>query len=78
MKPNKQNIPDNQSANLATQLGLALSIPSLLVAGPLVGYGLGWLIRRWTGWGSWVTMAMVLVGIAAGIRQVVQVIRRLS
>lgn len=77
MKPNKQNLPDDQSANLATQLGLALSIPTLLAAGPLVGYGLAWLIRRWTGWGPWVTMVMVLLGIAAGIREVVQVIKRL-
>lgn len=69
---------DDNTPKLAQQLGLALSIPSLLAAGPLVGFGLAWLIRRWTGWGSWVTGVLVILGLAAGIREVVQVIRRLS
>jgi ATP synthase protein I len=69
---------DDNTPNLAQQLGLALSIPTLLAAGPLVGFGLAWLIRRWTGWGEWVTWLMVILGIIAGIREVVSVIRRLS
>ena len=57
---------------------MAMMIPSLLVCGPLVGYGLGWAIRRWIGGGDWVTIGMVLLGMAAGIRESVLVIRKLS
>lgn len=75
---NREPAKGDDTPKLYTQLGLALSIPTLLAAGPLVGFGLGWLIRHWTGWGEWVTWVMVLLGIVAGIRETVLVIRRLS
>jgi F0F1-type ATP synthase assembly protein I len=60
------------------QAGVALTIPALLVSGPLVGYGLGWLIRRWTGWGPWVDVLMLLLGLIAGARETIKVIRKIS
>ena len=60
------------------QIGLAMSIPMLLAAGPLVGFGLGWLVRRWTGWGVWVTVVFLLLGMVAGIRETIKVIRKVS
>lgn len=60
------------------QAGLALSIPSLLAAGPLAGWLIGWLIQRWTGWGNWVVVVFVFVGLAAGIRESIRVIQKLS
>lgn len=67
-----------ETTGMYSQLALAVSIPALLVSGPLVGFGLGWLIRHWTGWGPWVTWVLVLLGTVAGIREVIQVIRKLS
>ena len=57
--------------------GLAMTIPFLMACGPLVGYALGWLIRRATGWGHWVEAVMALIGLAAGIREAIRVIRKL-
>ena len=63
---------------LWTQAALALMIPSLMLAGPVVGFGIAWLIGRWTGWRpQWFTILMVLLGLAAGIRETIRVIRRL-
>lgn len=61
-----------------TQIGIAMSIPMLLASGPLVGFGLAWLIRRWTGWGAWVTWVMIVLGMVAGIRETIKAIRKLS
>lgn len=72
--PKKSNKP----SEVFTHLGLALSIPSLLVAGPLVGYGLGMLIQHLTGWGMWVSWLTLTLGIVAGIRETIKVIRKLS
>ena len=58
--------------------GLALMIPSLMVAGPLLGFLLG----RWFGGmagpadgGSLIGLAL---GLAAGIREVIKILRRMS
>lgn len=60
------------------QTGMAMMIPSLMVAGPLVGYAVGYLIRRGTGWGRWVEILMALMGLAAGIRESILIIRKIS
>lgn len=56
-------------------LGMLTTIPMLLVAGPLVSFFLGnWLDRKFgTGW---IMPVAVLVGLAAGIRETIRVIRR--
>lgn len=61
-----------------SQVGLALSIPTLLAAGPLVGLALGWLICRATGWGLWVQWVLMILGMVAGIRETIKVIQKLS
>ena len=70
--------PSGQPPDSWGQVGLAMTIPMLLLSGPLVGYGLGWLIRRWTGWGEWVIAVCVLLGLVSGIRESIKVIRRVS
>ena len=55
-----------------------MMIPGLMVAGPLVGYGVGWFIRRMTGWGNWIEILMTVMGLVAGIREVIRVIRKIS
>mgnify|MGYP006282521129 CR=1 FL=1 len=61
-----------------SQIGLALSIPSMLLAGPLVGYGIGYLVRQWTGWGEWVTFFFIVLGFVAAVRETIKIIRKLS
>lgn len=62
-----------------SQVGLAMSIPTLLLAGPLVGLGLAWAVRRLTGWDYWWLNALLIaVGFAAGVRETIKVIRKLS
>jgi ATP synthase protein I len=74
MEPHK---PDKH-VNPWQQAGMALVIPMMLASGPLVGYGLGWLLRRWTGWGGWVIPVCIALGFAAGVRETIKIIRRIS
>lgn len=60
------------------QMGLALSIPGLLLSGPLVGYGLGWLAMRYLGWPAWVAGVGLILGLVSGIRESILVIKKLS
>jgi ATP synthase protein I len=43
-----------------------------LVAGVLVGAGLGWLIDRWLGTTPWGLMVFLLLGFAAGVLNVMR------
>jgi F0F1-type ATP synthase assembly protein I len=60
------------------QVGVALSIPGLLLAGPLVGYGLGWAAKTYLGTPKWVTMVCLLLGLISGIRESIIVIKKIS
>lgn len=60
-------------------LGLATTIPMVLLAGPLVGYGLGWWVdRRWPALAPWGSGVGVILGLIAGGRQAWQLIRRIQ
>ena len=43
-----------------------------LVAGVLVGAGLGWLLDRWLGTTPWGLMVFLLLGFAAGVLNVMR------
>lgn len=53
-------------------------IPSLMLAGPLAGYALGYVLRRALGWGTWVIVVMVLLGLVAGLRESVVILKKIS
>ena len=58
-------------------LGLALTLPMVLLSGPFAGYLLSqWLIRKW-GWTPGTTLAFVLLGLAGSILQTVRILRLL-
>ncbi len=57
---------------------LALAIPGYLLAGPLVGYALGWCLDDYFGLPSWTMIVGVLLGIAGGLRESYIAIKRLS
>lgn len=62
-----------------TSAGMAMQIPSLLLAGPLVGLGIAWLVKRLTGYESmWLTVLLVMIGLVAGAHEVIKVIKRIS
>lgn len=68
---------DNGGGGLG-KAAIALSIPTMLASGPLVGALLGYLIQRATGWGQWVMPVMILLGAAAGISEAIRLMRRIS
>jgi F0F1-type ATP synthase assembly protein I len=55
-----------------------MMIPGLMVAGPIAGLLIGWLVRKLTGWGDWVLIVFLFIGLVAGGRETIQVIRRLK
>ncbi|MCA9441504.1 MAG: AtpZ/AtpI family protein [Candidatus Omnitrophica bacterium] len=57
---------------------LALSIPGLFIAGPLVGYALGWALTTYLGWPSWVLGAATILGLFSGSYESYVILKRLS
>ena len=78
--PPRQRHCDPESSHIphSAHFALGMTIPSALLAGPLVGLGLTWLIRRWTGCGEWVGWILLPMGLAAGVLEAIRVIRKLS
>ncbi len=66
--------------NPGLQQGLALGfrIGIELVAAVLVSGGLGWAVDRWLGTRPWVMLAMLFLGIAAGMLNVYRAVTRMS
>jgi ATP synthase protein I len=67
--------PDPRSENPgATASGYArgFRLSSELVAGVLVGAGLGWLIDRWLGIAPWGLIIFLLLGFVAGVLNVMR------
>lgn len=58
-------------------LGLALTLPTVLLSGPFAGYLVSrWLIQKW-GWPSATTLALMLLGLAGSAIQTVRILRLL-
>ena len=58
-------------------LGLALTVPMVLLSGPLAGYLISqWLIGKW-GWAPNTTLVLVLLGLAGSAIQTVRILRLL-
>lgn len=58
-------------------LGLALTLPMVLLSGPFVGYLISqWLIRKWQ-WAPATTLALMLLGLAGSVIQTVRILRLL-
>lgn len=66
-----------QRHNSLRQVGLLTTIPMLLLASPVVGYFIGRQLDRWfhTEFLVWV---MAALGMAAGVREVISIIKRAS
>ena len=58
-------------------LGLALTLPMVLLSGPFVGYWVSqWLIGKY-GWPPGTTLALMLLGLAGSVIQAVRILRLL-
>lgn len=62
--------------------GLAMSIPTMMVAGPLVGLIMGHYICLWLGIEApaktWVKMGLLALGMIAAGRETARIIKRIS
>jgi ATP synthase protein I len=69
-----QSSESSEADRAATASGYAkgFRLSSELVAGVLVGAGLGWLIDRWFGTSPWGLMIFLLLGFAAGVLNVMR------
>jgi ATP synthase protein I len=70
----RQSETRNASRPAADSSGMArgFRLSSELVAGVLVGAGLGWLVDRWLGTVPWGMFLLALLGFAAGVLNVVR------
>jgi len=59
-------------ATTASGYARGFRLSSELVAGVLVGAGLGWLIDRWLGISPWGLIVFLLLGFAAGVLNVMR------
>jgi len=64
--------PAPRSATDASALARGFRLSSELVAGVLVGAGIGWLIDRWLGSLPWGTFVFALLGFTAGVLNVMR------
>jgi ATP synthase protein I len=62
---------ENQAAT-ASGYAKGFRLSSELVAGVIVGAGLGWLVDRWFGISPWGLIVFLLLGFAAGVLNVMR------
>ena len=67
-----------QRAATASGYARGFRLSSELVAGVIVGAGLGWLIDRWFGISPWGLIIFLLLGFAAGVLNVVRAYGRIA
>jgi ATP synthase protein I len=66
------NDPAENRAATASGYARGFRLSSELVAGVIVGAGLGWLIDRWFGVSPWGLIVFLLLGFAAGVLNVMR------
>ena len=70
-RPSENGSSPRQGAD-ASAFARGFRLSSELVAGVLVGAGIGWLIDRWLGSTPWGLIVFLLLGFAAGILNVMR------
>ena len=74
-------MPKNKSNNkykLARQMGIAITIPMVLLSGPLVGWFLGSWLDRKLGTEPWFLIILLVLGIVASVKETVRMIKDIS
>jgi ATP synthase protein I len=65
-----------RQGNVWAQVGLYASLGFILPAGAVVGGAAGWFLDRWLHTSPWLTLVLGLLGAAAGLIEVLRVMRR--
>jgi len=73
-----QEAPDKPKDGAFGRAGMAMTIPTVMAAGPLAGWLVGHGIRLGTGWGRWVEILFFFLGLIAGARETIRIIRKLE
>ena len=69
---------NEKAAKQARDIGSYTLIPMMMLAGPAVGYGLGWLVEKQFGGKPWVSVFGILFGLAAAFYQIIILINKNS
>ena len=64
--------------NRGNSLGLAFRLSTELVSGIVVGGVMGWSIDKWLGTQPWFLLIFFILGIAAGIINVIKTAKRMN
>jgi ATP synthase protein I len=70
-RPSENGSAPRQAVN-ASAMARGFRLSTELVAGVLVGAGLGWLLDRWLGISPWGLIIFLLLGFAAGVLNVMR------
>ena len=71
-KKNIKRIEEKNRGSNAASLGKALKISTELVAAVVVGSTLGFILDNWFGTRPWLTISFFIMGVAAGILNVIK------
>ena len=67
-----------QAGRETGQMGLGFRISVEMLATLAVGTGMGYVLDRWLGTSPWLTLAFLVLGAAAGMRNAIKVAERAS
>jgi ATP synthase protein I len=70
--------PNEERRKSVRKMGLALTLPFTMLAGPLVGFGLGYLLDRQLGTYPWLLLFVGLAGVVGSFVRVFQTLRDLK
>jgi ATP synthase protein I len=71
-RPAPEQHPAAQQGTDTSGLARGLRLSSELVAGVVVGAGIGWLIDRWLGIAPWGMIVFLLLGFTSGVLNVIR------
>jgi ATP synthase protein I len=67
-----ENVDSSRTAADASAYARGFRMSTELVAGVIVGAGIGWLLDRWLGISPWGLIVFLLLGFAAGVLNVMR------
>ena len=73
-----ENGSDSRQAARASAFARGFRLSTELVAGVLVGAGLGWLLDRWLGTGPWLMVAGIVLGSILGLYEFIRLSSKLD
>ncbi len=68
----------SRDASGMRNVGLGVTIPTTLAASVIVGCVIGHYLDRWLGTGPWMLLLFLVLGIAAGVRETMVIVRKME